>query len=88
VQGPRRLPLVFRPAHVRDDFDGLDHLLPEVPCRQWVLSFDSSLAARLGYDARALRKPDDWNKARHPASSARPVVRCGAGAAAWRKSCA
>ena len=32
----------------------LDHLLPQVPYRQWVLSFDSSLAVRLGYDARAL----------------------------------
>ena len=32
----------------------LDHLLPRVPYRQWVLSFDSSLAVRLGYDARAL----------------------------------
>jgi hypothetical protein len=32
----------------------LDHLLPKVPYRQWVLSFDSSVAVRLGYDARAL----------------------------------
>ena len=32
----------------------LDHLLPRVPYRQWVLSFDSSWAVRLGYDARAL----------------------------------
>lgn len=32
----------------------LDHLLPHVPYRQWVLSFDASLAVRLGYDARAL----------------------------------
>jgi hypothetical protein len=32
----------------------LDHLLPEVPYRQWVLSFDAPLAVRLGYDARAL----------------------------------
>lgn len=30
------------------------HLLPEIPYRQWVLSFDSSLAVRLGYDADAL----------------------------------
>lgn len=29
-------------------------LLPEVPYRQWVLSFDSSLAVRLGYDADSL----------------------------------
>jgi hypothetical protein len=29
-------------------------LLPEIPYRQWVLSFDSSLAIRLGYDAQAL----------------------------------
>jgi hypothetical protein len=32
----------------------VDHLLPHVPFRQWVLSFDSSLAVRLGYDAAAL----------------------------------
>jgi hypothetical protein len=32
----------------------LDHLLPAVPYRQWVLSFRSSLSVRLGYDAAAL----------------------------------
>jgi hypothetical protein len=32
----------------------VDHLLPQVPYRQWVLSFDSSLAVRLGYDVTAL----------------------------------
>ena len=32
----------------------VDRLLPPVPYRQWVLSFDSSLAFRLGYDANAL----------------------------------
>jgi hypothetical protein len=32
----------------------VDHLLPSVPYRQWVLSFDSSLAVRLGYDRQAL----------------------------------
>jgi hypothetical protein len=33
----------------------ITRLLPEVSYRQWVLSFDSSLAVRLGYDADALR---------------------------------
>jgi hypothetical protein len=32
----------------------VDHLLPAVPYRQWVLSFRSSLSVRLGYDADAL----------------------------------
>jgi hypothetical protein len=32
----------------------VDHLLPAVPYRQWVLSFRSSLSVRLGYDAAAL----------------------------------
>jgi len=32
----------------------VEGLLPEVPYRQWVLSFDSSFAVRLGYDAGAL----------------------------------
>jgi hypothetical protein len=32
----------------------VDGLLPAVPYRQWVLSFDSPLAVRLGYDSDAL----------------------------------
>lgn len=32
----------------------VDGLLPAVPYRQWVLSFDSPLAVRLGYDSGAL----------------------------------
>ncbi len=33
----------------------VDHLLPAVPYRQWVLSFRSSLSVRLGYDATTLK---------------------------------
>lgn len=32
----------------------VDHLLPAVPYRQWVLSFSSPLCVRLGYDASLL----------------------------------
>jgi hypothetical protein len=32
----------------------VDHLLPPVPYRQWVLSFRSPLSVRLGYDSAAL----------------------------------
>jgi hypothetical protein len=32
----------------------VDRLLPAVGYRQWVLSFDSSMAVRLGYDAEAI----------------------------------
>jgi hypothetical protein len=32
----------------------LDHVLPEVPYRQWVLSFEGRLGVRLGYDGKLL----------------------------------
>jgi hypothetical protein len=32
----------------------VDHRLPAVPWRQWVLSFEGPLAVRLGYDAKLL----------------------------------
>ncbi len=32
----------------------VEHRLPEVPWRQWVLSFEGPMAARLGYDRRLL----------------------------------
>jgi hypothetical protein len=35
----------------------VDHLLPAVPYRQWVLSFRSSLSVRLGYDAAVASRP-------------------------------
>lgn len=34
----------------------VDHRLPAVPCRQWVLSFEGPMAVRLGYDTDVLRR--------------------------------
>ena len=34
----------------------VDHRLPAVPYRQWVLSFEGSMAVRLGYDSNLLRR--------------------------------
>jgi hypothetical protein len=38
----------------------VDGVLPAVPYRQWVLSFDSSLAVRLGYDSPLAPERSEW----------------------------
>ena len=50
LQEPRHLPLVMGRRMAESAALLVEHRLPEVPWRQWVLSFEGPMAVRLGYD--------------------------------------
>jgi hypothetical protein len=54
LQIARLLPLVHGPADAEGAALLVDHVLPAVGYRQWVLSFPGPMAVRLGYDAPLL----------------------------------
>jgi len=54
LQGPRVLSELWRPAHERGALTLVDHVLPEVPIRQFVLTVPFPLRFPLAFDGKLL----------------------------------